>query len=206
MHLAIFDASGHDGLSAVNRSAPGVLCSGRNPICASSTPATHPPALGLICTPAGNATVVSLMSASPSPTGFTVDSCGTCTSTFKPVGVLPADPSGVTPIVGLKSSLSQPDKLRQRDTHRINVFTRREIPRFFPRIHTKLRRSRNPTRRRIRQKRLHRHIHRAITQRFSSSSFMRFPFFRFPVIAKILPQTFPRAPGHGSGPPAHPKS
>ncbi len=65
-------------------------------------------ALGDSCTPAGNVTVVSRTSASASPTGFSVVSCGTCNATFRPVGVLPASPSGLTVTVGEKSSFSQP--------------------------------------------------------------------------------------------------
>ena len=54
-------------------------------------------------------TVVSLTSASPLPSGLIVDSWGTWTSTPRPVGVLPALPSGVTLSVGAKLRSSQPE-------------------------------------------------------------------------------------------------
>src|SRR5271166_2878544 len=45
---------------------------------------------------------------SASPCGFNVSSWGTCTSTFTPVGVLPAVPSGATLIEGVNGSRLQP--------------------------------------------------------------------------------------------------
>ena len=108
-------------LRRVRTRRPFALCS---PICANEHACNPSAALGLTCTPAGNVTVVFRISASPSPTGLIVDSCGTRKSTFNPVGVLPASIRR-TLIVGLKPNVRNP---KARATPRSNPVTVAKSP------------------------------------------------------------------------------
>src|SRR5581483_11610547 len=63
---------------------------------------------GLIAMPSGNVTAISFTSGSAKPAALVVFSCGLCTSTFKPVGVLAAVPSGVTTNDGSNGARLQP--------------------------------------------------------------------------------------------------
>src|SRR6202035_778211 len=98
--VATFDASGQD-------TGPSVLSA----TCASEQACRPSPAAGFNATPAGNVTVVSFTSASASPAAFKLKSCGTCTPTVKPVGVLPACPSGATLTVGPNGKRLQPSSV-----------------------------------------------------------------------------------------------
>src|ERR1700735_2754452 len=63
---------------------------------------------GLIVTPAGNATVVSLREDSPSPSGLSPAVCGTGTPTVRPEELLASLTSGATAIAAGNASFEQP--------------------------------------------------------------------------------------------------
>src|SRR6202046_868393 len=63
---------------------------------------------GLIATPSGNVTVVSLMFAAPMPSPVVKPSCGTFTSAVKPAGVSAYDVSGATVNDGGNDKWSHP--------------------------------------------------------------------------------------------------
>src|SRR5580700_884427 len=66
---------------------------------------------GLMLTPSGKATVMSLMFDCASPMEFSWPSWETCTSVVNPLGVLACCPSGASLISGLNGSALQPSRL-----------------------------------------------------------------------------------------------
>src|SRR6185437_5067793 len=111
-----FAASGHDGNASTDKAT-----------CSSLQAASPSAADGFSATPAGNVTVVSFTSASDSPSPFRLTSCGTCTPTVNPVGVLPACPSGATSIDGLNGSWLQPSIPTGRPRLSWKVYSKGEV-------------------------------------------------------------------------------
>src|ERR1700722_243675 len=110
--LAIFDASGHAGAAS--------FCKPISSVVHACKPSA---AAGFKATPSGNVTDSPLTEDSAKPVGFRLVSCGTCSSTVSPVGVLPACPSGVTFTLGVNGNWLHPSNPTGRSRLSLNVYS-----------------------------------------------------------------------------------